>query len=198
MTVYLSVALHEMTWNEFEYDLLAITKEAKKHVTFGKDPRKETQLSWTEKLRRRLAGMIKIRKGLTIDSGAADHVMPLGWLAWIVMVASAGSLRCLHYVAASGTRIPNLGQQVVTFLTESGTWATWTFQVAAVNKPLVSVSKLVDDGYRVVFDDEASYCWHKKSGRRIAIKRERGVFVVDAYVEPAAAMKTEKVFSRQD
>ena len=184
--------------NEFEYDLLAITKEAKKHVTNSKDPRDGTQLSWAEKLLRRLAGMIKIRKGLTIDSGAADHVMPLGWLAWIIMVASAGSLRRLHYVAASGTRIPNLGQQVVRFLTENGTWASWTFQVAAVNKPLVSVSKLVDDGWRVVFDDEASYCWHKKTGRRIAIKRERGVFVVDAYVDPADATKTGQVFSRQD
>ena len=150
----MAVALQEITWDEYTWDLLAITKEVKKHVTHDK----ETQLSWTEKLRRRLAGMIKIRKGLTIDSGAADHVMPLGWLAWIVMVASAGSLRGLHYVAASGTRIPNMGLQVVTFLTESGTWATWTFQVAAVNKPLVSVSKLVDDVYRVVFDDEASYC----------------------------------------
>ena len=100
--------------------------------------------------------MVKIKKGLTIDSGAADHVMPLGWLTWLVVVASAGSRRGLHYVAASGTRIPNMGQQAVRFLTESGTWAVWTFQVAAVNKPLVSVSKLVDDGYRIVFDADAS------------------------------------------
>ena len=32
----------------------------------------------------------------------------------------------------------------------------WTFQVAAINKPLGSVSKLLDDGWRVVFDDEES------------------------------------------
>ena len=68
--------------------------------------------------------MIKIRKGLTIDSGAADHVMPLGWLTWIVMVVSAGSQPGIHYVAASGARIPDMGQQAVTFLSESGTLAT--------------------------------------------------------------------------
>ena len=55
------------------------------------------------KLRKRLQGMVQIKKGLTIDSGAADHVMPLGWLIWILVVLSAGSLKCLHYVAASGS-----------------------------------------------------------------------------------------------
>ena len=142
--------------------------------------------------------MIEVRKGLTIDSGAADHVMPLGWLTWIIVMASAGSLRGLHYVAASGTRIPNLGQQTVKFLTQNGTWAQWIFQVAAVNKPLVSVSKLIDDGWRVVFDEEASYIKHKKTGNTINIRRERGVFVVDAFVDPANPKQKAKgqVFTR--
>ena len=114
-------------------------------------------------------------------------------------MASAGSLKGLHYVAASGTRIPNVGQQKVKFLTESGTWAQWVFQVAAINKPLVSVSKLVDDGWRVVFDGDASYIKHKKTGNIINIRRERGVFVVDAYVDPVAPEKAKaksQVFRR--
>ena len=150
--------------------------------------------TWAAKLKKRLQSMVKIKKGFTIDSGAADHVMPMGWLTWLVVVASAGSRRGLHYVAASGTRIPNLGQQAVRFLTESGTWTTWTFQVAAINKPLVSVSKLVDDGWKVVFDEEASFIKHKKTGRTIDIKRERGVFVVDVFVEPT--VNNQPVFTR--
>ena len=117
---------------------------------------------------------------------------PIGWMFWLAIVASAGSLRGLHYVAASGTRIPNMGQQTFKFLMESVTWASWVFQVAAVNKPLVSVSKLLDDGWRIVFDSEASYLKHKKTGRTIAIKRERGVFVVDAYVDPATGHQSPK------
>ena len=150
-------------------------------------PAETSRESFLSKLKRKSASMIQNKKGLTIDSGAADHVMPLGWLAWILMVASAGSLRGLHYVAASGTRIPNMGQQTVRFLTQNGTWAQWVFQVAAVNKPLVSVSKLIDDGWRVVFDEEASYLKHKRTGNTINIRRERGVFVVDAFVDPAPA-----------
>jgi hypothetical protein len=150
------------------------------------------------KLRKRLQSMVQIKKGLTIDSGAADHVMPLGWLIWILVVASAGSLKGLHYVAASGTRISNMGQQTVNCLTRNGTWAQWIFQVAAVNKPLVSVSKLIDDGWRVVFDEEASYIKHKQTGNVINIRRERGVFVVDAFVDPADPKKNHKgqVFTR--
>ena len=62
-----------------------------------------------------------------------------------------------------------MGQQVVQFLTENGTWATWTFQVSGINTPLVSVSKLSDDGWGVVFDDEASYIKAKKTGRTIEL-----------------------------
>ena len=65
------------------------------------------------KLRKKLQGMVQIKKGLTIDSGAADHAMPLGWLLWILVVASAGSIKGLHYVAASGITIPNVGQQTL-------------------------------------------------------------------------------------
>ena len=150
-----------------------------------------------QRLREQLSSMIRIRRGFTIDSGAADHVMPLGWLTWIGVMASAGSLRGLHYVAASGTRIPNKGQQTVKFLTQSGTWAQWIFQVAAVNKPLVSVSKLIDDGWRVVFDEEASYLKHKKTGNMINIRRERGVFVVDAFVDQDSPKRAKgQLFTR--
>ena len=78
---------------------------------------------------------------------------------------------------------PTWGQQAVPFLTENGTWVTWTFQVAGINKPLVRVSKLIDDGWRVVFDDEASYIKHKKTGRTIELTRGRRVFVIDGFVD---------------
>ena len=83
-------------------------------------------------------------------------------------------------------------------MTQNGTWAQWIFQVAAVNKPLVSVSKLISDGWRVVFDEEASYIIHKRTGNRIDIRRERGVFVVDAFVDPAESKTKVKgqVFRR--
>ena len=134
------------------------------------------------RLREKLASMVKIRRGLTVDSGAADHVMPISWLTWIIMTMSLGALRGLHYVSASGGRLPNLGERKVEFLTEEGTWASIVFQIAGINKPLLSVSKLIRDGWRVVFDEEECFMLHKDSKKKIEIKRERGVFVIDAYV----------------
>ena len=139
-----------------------------------------------QRLREKIQSMVRIRKGFTVDSGAADHVMPLGWLAWIVVTASLGSLSGVNFISATGAKIPNKGEQKVRFMTPEGTWATWVFQVAGINKPLVSVSKLIADGWRVVFDQDRSYLLHKRTGHTIDLKCERGIFTVDAYVEPAS------------
>ena len=91
-------------------------------------------------------------------------------------------MRGLHYVAADGTRIPNVGQQLVKFMTLDGTWTEFLFQIAAINKPPVSVSKLNEAGYKVVFDENNSYIMNKKTKKVIKMKKEKGVFVIDAYV----------------
>ena len=90
--------------------------------------------------------------------------------------------------------MPNRGEQKVKFLTRDGVWATLLFQIAGINKPLVSVSKLIDEGWRVIFDADGSYLLHKQTGKRIAMDRTRGVFTIDAYVEPE---DRQPVFSRQ-
>ena len=102
------------------------------------------------------------------------------------MTASLGSIRGVNFISANGAKIPNKGEQKIRFLTTEGTWATWIFQVAGINKPLVSVSKLIADGWRVVFDEERSYLLHKASGHTIDLTCERGIFTVEAFVEPAS------------
>ena len=57
------------------------------------------------------------------------------------------------------------------------------FQVAKISKPLVSVAKLNQEGWRVVFDPDQSFIQHKRSGKMVALKRERGVFIVEAYMD---------------
>ena len=159
----------------------------------GVEVEADADLSLAQKLSKKIMNMVRIRKGLTVDSGAADHVMPIGWLVMFIVMASLGSKRGLHYVAADGTRIPNLGQQLVRFMTLDGTWCEVMFQVAGIHKPLVSVSKLIEAGYRVVFDTDNSYIIHKKTKQIIKMRKERGVFVVDAYVTKT---RTSQGFTR--
>ena len=141
--------------------------------------------TWAEQVRKTkslLKRLIKLKRGLTIDSGAADHVMPSGWLPWLKARPSAGSVKGLHYVAANGARIANEGEQAVEFVTEEGSRGRWMFHVAKVNKPLASVGKLLDTGHRVVLDEEGSYVMNKRTRQTMRIGRERGVFVLDVWL----------------
>ena len=127
--------------------------------------------------------MFKLRRGVAIDSGAADSVMPKGWLCMFPARESPGSRAGLKYVAANYQKIANEGEQDVKFMSREGVRAQMTFQVGKVNKPLAAVSSLLDDGFRVVFDSDGSYILHKATNELMKVSRERGVFVLDAYFE---------------
>ena len=64
---------------------------------------------------------------------------------------SPGSLVGLHYFSASGSRIPNRGQQRLPIELGDGTRTHAIFQVADVSRPLVSVARLVEAGKSVIF-----------------------------------------------
>ena len=94
---------------------------------------------------------------------------------------------------ADGTRIPNVGQQLVKFMTLDSTWSEIMFQLAAMNEPLVSVSKFNESGYKVVFDEDDSFILHKRTKKIIEMRKEKGVFLIDAYV----LKSPEQGFKRQ-
>ena len=85
------------------------------------------------------------------------------------------------------------------FDTEDGKKLNWTFQIAEVNKVLASVSYLVDNNHRVVFDqdkdtgEDISFITDKISGDVITMRRDRNVWVINAYIEEEEA---EQVFTR--
>ena len=57
-----------------------------------------------------------------------------------------------------------------------------TAQVADVNKALLSVSRLVKGGHRVVFDDE-SYIEDKLTGERMWLTEEKGMYALTLWVK---------------
>ena len=102
---------------------------------------------------------------------------------------SEASKMGVHYVVANDGRIPNEGEADFEFQTEDGQHMSWVFQIAEVNKTLASVSALVDDNHRVTFDKDVvtgvdlSFITNKTTGSSIKMRRERNVWVVDAYME---------------
>ena len=105
----------------------------------------------------------------------------------VLIKASQGSIAGLFYVAASGSQIYNDGQFDLTFFTKEGHRGSLLFQCVETNKPLCSVSHLTDEDFCVVFNKhngkDVSYMMHKPTKRVFKLRRERGVFVLDAWTE---------------
>ena len=78
-----------------------------------------------QKVRKKISGKVRVKRGFTVDSGAADSVMPVGWILGMIIRKSLGSIAGLMYVAANGSKIPNVGQTTIDFMTSEGTWAKW-------------------------------------------------------------------------
>ena len=94
-----------------------------------------------------------------------------------------------RYRAANGARIPNLGEQRVPFQTAEGHKCRLLFQIAPVEKPLISVAQLGRTGNRVVLDGAGGYIENVRSGQRMNIVKEGNVYTLVMRVpsaEPAS------------
>ena len=90
-------------------------------------------MSWRQKvaaMKNRVRKMLKLDRGIAIDSGAADHVMPRGWASMFPVRPSRGSRAGLKYVAAGGHKVDNFGELDFRFTTAEGVSMEWTFQSA--------------------------------------------------------------------
>ena len=99
------------------------------------------------------------------------------------MAASAMSRAGLSYRSASGEPIQNLGQTMVRFRNGEHQRCHVPFQLAAVERPLVSVARLVDAGNQVYFGPSGGYIAHLATGRKLPLVREGNSYILDMEVE---------------
>ena len=88
-----------------------------------------------------------------------------------------------RYRAANGARLPNLGQQLASFRTPEGHGCSLRFQLAGVERPLVSVAQLAQTGHRVEFGASDGHIIHTQSGRRIQLQKAGGVYLLRMMVK---------------
>ena len=58
------------------------------------------------------------------------------------------------------------------------------FQLAEVDRPLISVARLVDAGNRVVFGPTGGFIAHVATGRRVQLVRDGNVYTLDMHLPP--------------
>ena len=116
-------------------------------------------------------------------------------------IRSCTALRAgVHYVSATANRFKSEGEIYFHLDTEDGHSLSWTIQIAEVHKVLASVSYLVDHNHRVVFDQDldtskdVSFITDKTNGEPIKMRRDRNVWVIDAY----SVEDPEPVFTRPE
>ena len=129
------------------------------------------------------------RGKITIDSGAAESVLPADIVPNETLIEGDAKRRGVKYVTANGGRMENMGEKRVRFRRDGASGVnSITFQVTGVGKPLASVSRILDKGNSVVFSrsGQGSYIVNEKTQEKIPIKEEKGTFVIDVeFLEPA-------------
>ena len=125
----------------------------------------------------------RVHTKITVDSGAAEHVIPTGMVPQHLVQEGESKRKGVHYIAANGSRIPNRGQRRVRLETKDSTNPQMTFQITDVKKPLASVAKICGYNNRVIFDDEGSYIENKITGERINIAKENNTYVIDCMMK---------------
>lgn len=148
---------------------------------------------------------VPLPKPLVVDSGAGETVIPSDWMTAHPVRQSDGSKADDYYTTADGTKVYNEGEKKLDVCTLDGRHRrTMTFQVARVKKALGSVSQMVQNNNRVVFDQDEqgrdiSYVQNKRTNEKIWLRRENGVYVLDLLVGPPRQQRGEssQSFQRQ-
>ena len=130
---------------------------------------------------------LRVRNGITMDSGSAVMVMPSGWLQMFQLRESEGSKRGQTYVAAAkdGKPIVNEGEKTIKFFTKPDLESErrqLTCQVAAVNKMLASIAGFCDAGNDVIFRKHGGEIINLSTNKRTPFKRLGNIYVMDAYI----------------
>ena len=82
------------------------------------------------------------------------------------------------YKAAGGQALTNKGEKRVTFHSD-GVLGKMNFQaIDELSKPLASAGRITEKGNKIVFNDEKgdSYILNHKSGKKVPLHKEDGVF----------------------
>jgi len=95
-----------------------------------------------------------------------------------------------QYAAVKGVSIDSdVDSDTVEINAVAGSGAKWSskasirFNVADVQRPLASASKVVAKGNRIVLEEGGSFIQSVSTGEKIALRVERGVYVFDAKYE---------------
>ena len=124
------------------------------------------------------------RISLTVDSGACENVIADEEVPNYPVKESRASKMGVKYASATGEEIPNLGEIMLPMYTPGGGKNKMCMQVAEVSRPLASVKRICEAGHTVVFDEEGSYMYNKKTHEINFFREDGGNYMFDVWIPP--------------
>ena len=121
-----------------------------------------------------------------VDSGAGESVCPVD--AFPSYETKKTAKTGTTYTAAGGQALVNVGEKKPQFKS-NGIDAWMTFQATTkVQKPLAAATKITEKANGIWLDEAGceSYIANKKTGTKIPLTVENGVYMMQMLVKPAA------------
>ena len=126
----------------------------------------------------------KIRGGKELlaflDSGAVDNAFLKSVCAEYPQEATSKSQRGVGLKGANGSHTKHHGQQRFRVNTSAGSEMNTTWEVADVRKPLISASRLLERGHKLVLDEKRRI--QCKTGDTIPLERTGSLFAVRLWI----------------
>ena len=132
---------------------------------------------------------LRIKNGITMNSGSSVFVMPPGWLQMFALRESTGSRKGQTFVAAAkdGKPIANEGEKTIKFFTKPSLESErrkMTCQVAKVNKIRGSVAGTCDADCTVLFTKSGGQINNLKTGEVTPFRRHGNICDGRLHPEP--------------
>ena len=115
-----------------------------------------------------------------VDSGAVNNVLPKSVCTEYPLEATPKSHNGVGFKGANGSHIKHYGQRRFRVKTSAGSNINTTWEVADVRKPLISASRLLERGHKLVLDEKPRI--QCKNGDIIPLERTSCLFAVLSWI----------------
>ena len=138
--------------------------------------------------------MVWVQIPCAVDSGACAHVVPPNVFGVLQIKQPQQKGK---YFGADGSPIDEFGQLTINAVLDGGTEMKTTFDVASITRPLLSVNQILENGHQVIFGKNESYIKPKGSNKRIPLRAEGRLYMLDMWVKIPASVAEKSPFVRQ-
>ena len=140
------------------------------------------------------SGLVWMQVPCAVDSGACAHVAPPNLFA---ILGPRANIEKPKFFGADGSPIENFGECPVKAVLDDNTQMNTIFNIAKITRPLLSVTQMTSNGHQVIFDRDESYVKIANSNKKIKLRKDGQLWMLDMWVQVPEDIARASPFARQ-